>query len=128
MSDIELFSLRVFPHLAATGKWVIAFEEDGMYYTDSYPQSDFYVPVPDAYATREGAEAAIEVLKAWEAPVADEQDCLTMADLYRTPQWAALVPHLPGASIGRYPADDYAQDQLMHARVLTMTFGTQLRD
>jgi hypothetical protein len=91
----ELFSTTLYPHLdARTANWVIAFDEDGRYYVDHTPGSDFWVPVPYAYATREGAEAGIAAIKAWEAPVAAGEDVLSLEALRATPEWAALLTHV----------------------------------
>jgi len=88
-----------------TQRWVIAFDEDGTHYAESTPESDFYIPVPDEYATKEGAVAAIAVLTAWEAPMAannGDGEMLGFEALRATPEWAALVPYLPQSWIGNY--------------------------
>jgi hypothetical protein len=133
MLNDELFSNRVYPHLdAGSANWVIAFDEDGRYYADAMPGSDFYIPVPDAYATREGALAAIEVLKVWDAPVANDDDVLGFDALRVTPQWAALVPHLPQAIVPDLTDFDFndAMDALpgayAHYRAMTAA-GVQVR-
>ena len=107
MDDIELFSHRLYSYEDRPGVWVLAFDEDGRYYCDSDPLSDFYVPVPHQYPSREAAELAIAVLKVWEAPVADDEDCLSGQALVKTPEWAAFAPHLAGSKIVEATEDMY---------------------
>ena len=109
MENFPLWSTTLFPHFdARTQSWVIAFEEDGIYYTDFNPEADIFAPVPDTYATEAGAAAAIAVLVAWEAPVANDLEVVAYPALHATPEWAALLPHLPGATIGSFTAADFA--------------------
>jgi hypothetical protein len=106
----ELFSHRLYAHEDRPGVWVLAFDEDGRYYADSDPESDFYIPIPDQYTDRESAEAAIAVLKVWEAPILNEEDCLSGQELVKTPEWAAFAGCLPGSSIA-YATEDMYEDR-----------------
>jgi hypothetical protein len=108
MEAFELWSSTLYPFLdPRTQRWVIAFDEDGTYYGSSNPGDDFYMPVPDSYATKAGAEAAINVLKVWDAPVARDEQVLDPARLRATPEWRALVPFFPEAEIGLYSKEEF---------------------
>jgi hypothetical protein len=108
MDAFELWSSTLFPHQNnRDGRWYVAFEEDGYYYGSSDPLDDFYMPVPDSYATEEGAEAAIAVLKVWDAPVANDDAVLDPDRLRATPEWDALAKFFPEALIGDYDQDKF---------------------
>jgi hypothetical protein len=52
------------------------------------------VPVPASYATREGAEAGIAVIKVWQTPVERDENVMGFEALRATPEWAALLTHV----------------------------------
>jgi hypothetical protein len=104
MDDVfESWSSTLYPYYdGKVARWVVAFDDDGQRWAESTPESDFYAPVPDDYATEAGAAAAIAVLKAWDAPVAEDKGVLEFEALRATSEWAALVPHFAGATIGNW--------------------------
>jgi len=125
---------ELYPHLdARTANWVIAFDEDGRYYVDAMPNSDFYVPVPASYATREGAEAGIAVIKVWQTPVERDENVMGFEALRATPEWAALLTHVhmrqaivPDLSVFDFEdAPDALPGAFEHYRAMTLA-GAQV--
>jgi len=112
-NEFALWSTTLYPTLDNDGWFVIAFEEDGEYYTTSDPEADFFAPVPHRYSSVYAVEAAIAVLKVWEAPVANDENCLSFDVLRATPEWAALLPHLAGAFIGNYTEENFNEATAM---------------
>lgn len=108
----ELWSSTLYPHFDTRNHvWVIAFDDDGQRWASAYPVDDFWVPTPDSFTNEAGVEAAIAVLKVWEAPVAasDDGELLPFDELRRTPEWAALVPHFPSTKIGAYTEAEFSE-------------------
>lgn len=109
-NEFPLWSTELYPDFdTRTQRWYVAWDDDGTRCADSDPESDFYCPVPESFATEAGAAAAIAVLKVWEAPIANEEEVLGFAKLRATPEWAALAPHLPHSFIGKYTEAMFAE-------------------
>ena len=107
----ELLTDICYPHhdTVITGEWVIAFDDDGQRWMSSSPEDDFYAPVPDSYKTEEGAKAAIAVLKAWTAPVGNNEEVLAFDVLRATPEWTELEKHMGDSSIGDYEEHEFTE-------------------
>jgi hypothetical protein len=80
---------------------------------DCNPFDDLYAPIASSYATQAGALAAIDVVKAWDAPTANDLPVLALDALRATPAWALYLPYLQQAEVGVYGDADFDNCDLL---------------